>query len=83
MFAGLRIAATLAVVGVVVGELVGGNRGLGYLLTLGEGQANTPMVFVSIVMLTVVGGIAYLAVILVERRLLHYLPAQSVGGHVQ
>ncbi|HEY2535284.1 MAG TPA: ABC transporter permease [Xanthobacteraceae bacterium] len=82
MFAGLRIASTLAVVGVVVGELVGGNQGLGYLLTFGEGQANTPMVFVSIVMLTVVGGITYLAVILVERRVLHYLPARSLGGDI-
>jgi NitT/TauT family transport system permease protein len=80
MFAGLRIGATLAVVGVVVGELVGGNVGLGYLLTFGEGQANTPLVFVSIVMLTVVGAIAYLGVILVERRVLHYLPARAVGG---
>ena len=52
MFAGLRIGSTLAVVGVVVGELVGGNQGLGYLLSFGEGQADTPMVFVSIVMLT-------------------------------
>jgi len=64
-------------VGVVVGELVGGNLGLGYLLTFGEGQANAPMVFVSIVMLTLVGGIAYVAVILVERRVLHYLPARA------
>jgi NitT/TauT family transport system permease protein len=82
MFAGLRIGATLAVVGVVVGELVGGNVGLGYLLTLGEGQGNTPRVFVSIVMLTVVGAIAYLGVILIERRVLHYLPARSVGGNI-
>ncbi len=82
MFAGLRIGSTLAVVGVVVGELVGGNEGLGYLLTFGEGQANTPMVFVSIVMLTLVGGITYLGVILVERRVLHYLPARSVGRNV-
>jgi len=82
MFAGLRIGSTLAVVGVVVGELVGGNVGLGYLLSFGEGQANTPMVFVSIVMLTVVGGIAYLAVIMVERRVLHYLPARSFGGNL-
>lgn len=80
MFAGLRIGATLAVVGVVVGELVGGNVGLGFLLTFGEGQANTPLVFVSIVMLTVVGGIAYLGVILIERRVLHYLPARSMSG---
>ena len=80
LFAGLRIASTLAVVGVVVGELVGGNLGLGYLLAFGEGQANTAMVFVAIVMLTVVGGIAYLAVILVEQRVLHYLPRRALHG---
>jgi NitT/TauT family transport system permease protein len=79
-FAGLRIASTLAVVGVVVGELVGGNEGLGFLLSFGEGQANTAMVFVAIVMLTIVGGIAYLAVILAEHRVLHYLPARGYQG---
>ena len=36
----------------------------------------------SIVMLTVVGGIAYVGVILVERRVLHYLPARAVGGNL-
>jgi NitT/TauT family transport system permease protein len=80
MFAGLRIGSTLAVVGVVVGELVGGNAGLGYLLSFGEGQANTPMVFVAILMLTLVGGIAYLGVILVEGRVLHYMPARAIGA---
>jgi NitT/TauT family transport system permease protein len=80
MFASLRIAATLAVVGVVVGELVGGNSGLGYLLTFGEGQANTPMVFVCIFMLTLIGGIAYLGVIIIEHRVLHYMPARPLGG---
>ncbi|HMK78081.1 MAG TPA: ABC transporter permease [Xanthobacteraceae bacterium] len=80
LFASLRIGATLAVVGVVVGELVGGNSGLGYLLTFGEGQANTPMVFVCILMLTLIGGIAYVVVILIERRVLHYVPARPLGG---
>ena len=79
LFAGLRIGSTLAVVGVVVGELVGGNSGLGFLLAFGEGQANTPMVFVAIIMLTVIGSIAYLGVILVERRVLHYMPKRSLG----
>jgi NitT/TauT family transport system permease protein len=77
LFAGLRIGSTLAVVGVVVGEFVGGNLGLGFLLTFGEGQANTPMVFVSIVLLTVIGSLAYLAVVLTEQRVLHYLPARD------
>ena len=80
LFAGLRIGSTLAVVGVVVGELVGGNMGLGYLLSFGEGQANTAMVFVAIVMLTLVGGIAYLLVILIEQRVLHYLPKRTMGS---
>ena len=79
LFAGLRIGSTLAVIGVVVGELVGGNIGLGYLLVFGEGQANTAMVFVVIIMLTLIGIIAYVAVILLERRVLHYMPRRKLG----
>ena len=74
LFSGLRIGATLAVIGVVVGELVGGNLGLGYLLVFGEGQGNTAMVFVTIIALTLIGIVAYGAVIFVERRVLHYIP---------
>ena len=74
LFSGLRIASTLAVIGVVVGELVGGNMGLGYLLVFFEGQGNTAAVFVVIAGLTVIGVIAYYAVVLAEARVLHYLP---------
>ena len=80
LFSGLRIAATLAVIGVVVGELVGGNSGLGYLLVYGQGQANTPMVFVVILLLTLIGLIAYVAVVLVEARVLHYLPRRELAA---
>jgi NitT/TauT family transport system permease protein len=79
LFSGLRIASTLAVIGVVVGEMVGGNSGLGYLLVFGEGQANTAMVFVTIILLTVIGIVAYLAVIAGERLVLHYMPKRSNG----
>src|SRR5579864_4772782 len=79
LFAGLRIGSTLAVIGVVVGELVGGNVGLGYLLTYGEGAADTPMVFVSIIFLTLIGIAAYLGVIALERRVLHYIPAREAA----
>ncbi len=74
LFSGLRIASTLAVIGVVVGELVGGNMGLGYLLVFGEGQGNTAMVFVTIIMLTLIGIAAYGLVVVAEARVLHYLP---------
>lgn len=75
LFSGLRIASTLAVIGVVVGELVGGNIGLGYMLVFFEGQGNTAAVFVVIAALTVIGIVAYYAVVLAERRVLHYLPS--------
>jgi len=73
LFAGLRIGATLAVIGVTVGELVGGNTGLGFLITYGEGQANTAMVFNAIGMLTIIGIAMYIAVARIEARVLHYL----------
>ncbi len=76
LFSGLRIASTLAVIGVVVGELVGGNMGLGYLLVFFEGEGNTAGVFVVIGALTLIGIVAYYAVVISERKVLHYL--QSV-----
>ncbi|WP_156811413.1 MULTISPECIES: ABC transporter permease [Cupriavidus] len=79
LFSGLRIASTLAVIGVTVGELVGGNQGLGFLLVDGEGQGNTAAVFVSIAALTLIGVVAYAAVVWAERRLLHYLPRAAVS----
>jgi NitT/TauT family transport system permease protein len=74
LMAGLRIGATLAVIGVTVGELVGGETGLGYLITYGEGQANTAMVFDAIFLLTVIGVAMYWVVAAIEARALHYIP---------
>ena len=71
--------ATLAVIGITVGELVGGEIGLGYLISFGQGQANTSMVFDAIGLLTVIGVIMYWAVTSVENRILHYLP-RAVGA---
>jgi NitT/TauT family transport system permease protein len=79
LFSGLRIGSTLAVIGVTVGELVGGiNRGLGFLLLSGE-TMGAPLVFLAIIMLTIIGIIAYCIVILVERRVLHYMPRRQFG----
>ena len=60
--------------------MVGGNSGVGFLLSFGEGQANTPMVFVAIILLTLIGGLVYFLVAAIERRVLHYMPAPVFGG---
>jgi NitT/TauT family transport system permease protein len=74
LMAGLRISSTLAVIGVTVGELVGGNTGLGFLISYGGGQANAAMVFNAIVLLTIIGIILYSVLAWAEERLLHYIP---------
>lgn len=77
LMAGLRIASTLAVIGVTVGELVGGNTGLGFLISYGGGQANAAMVFNAIVLLTVIGIVLYSVLAWAEERLLHYIPKKE------
>ncbi len=80
LFAGLRIGATLAVIGVTVGEFAGGNTGVGYLIVLTAGAAETAKVFGAIIVLTIIGIIAYWLVILAERRVLHYMPSRGLEG---
>jgi len=80
LFSGLRIGSTLAVIGVTVGELVGGNRGLGFLLVTGEGQGNAALVYLTIILLTLIGIVAYCGVIFAERRILHYMPRRDFGN---
>jgi NitT/TauT family transport system permease protein len=67
VFGGLKISITLAVVGAVVGEFVGGDAGLGYLLMVANGSMDTPLLFASIVGLTVLGVALYLLVEFAER----------------
>ena len=55
IFAGLKVAMTLAVVGAIVGEFVGASEGLGYLLMFGTAQMQTPLVFAAIVFLIIIG----------------------------
>jgi NitT/TauT family transport system permease protein len=67
VFGGLKISITLAVVGAVVGEFVGGDAGLGYLLMVANGSMDTQLLFAGIVALTVLGVVLFLLVELAER----------------
>ena len=68
IFAGARVAATLAVVGVIVGEWLGGSEGLGVLLNLARGSLfDTPLLFAALLQIAILGVTAYGAVILAER----------------
>jgi NitT/TauT family transport system permease protein len=72
LLGGLRIGATLSVIGAVVGEFVGSDRGLGFLVNVGRGRYDTAMVFVAIITLILMALMLYGLAVLVEKRLLRW-----------
>ena len=59
---GLKIGVTLSVIGAVVGEFVGADRGLGYLINLSKGLFNTPLMFAALIALAGISLVLYLIV---------------------
>lgn len=76
---GLRIGATLSVIGAVVGELVGADMGLGFLINVGRGQYDTALVFVAVFTLVLLALALYGAVAWAGMRLLSW-QEHSQGG---
>ncbi len=70
LLAGLKIGATLAVIGAVIGEFVGADRGLGFLINLAQGLLDTPLMFVALFTLAAIALGLYGLVSLLERHLL-------------
>jgi len=67
---GMRVGVTLAVVGAIVGEWAGAEKGLGVLINLARGSMfDIPLMFATLLTIALVGIALYLAVVLVERRL--------------
>jgi len=72
LLGGLRIGATLSVIGAIVGELVDAKEGLGFLLKLGDFQYDTSMVFVAVITLVALALALYGIVTLLEKRFLKW-----------
>jgi NitT/TauT family transport system permease protein len=72
LLGGLKVGATLAVIGAVVGEFVASSEGLGYLLKQGQQLYDTPLIFVGIGTLMVLAQALYGVVALAERILLRW-----------
>ncbi len=77
IFGGLKISVTLAVVGAVVGEFVGGDAGLGYLLMVANGNMDTALLFADLTLLTALGVAFFMLVELAERLA---IPRHARGG---
>ncbi|MGK5740059.1 ABC transporter permease [Micromonospora sp. URMC 103] len=66
LFAGLKVAATMAVTGAVVGEFVGANEGLGYVILQANGNLDTPMLFAGLLIMSLLGVVLFVIVELIE-----------------
>ncbi|OGO04422.1 MAG: ABC transporter permease [Chloroflexi bacterium RBG_13_56_8] len=71
-FGGLKVGVTLSVIGAVVGEFVGADRGLGFLVNLARGIFDTPLMFVALFTLMFIALALYLMVSALERWLLKW-----------
>jgi ABC-type nitrate/sulfonate/bicarbonate transport system permease component len=67
LFSGLKIAATVSVIGAVFGEWAGADEGLGRLVLLGNNQLQTPRVYAGIVLLTLMAVALFALAALAER----------------
>jgi NitT/TauT family transport system permease protein len=79
LIGGLKISATLAVIGAVVGEFVSANAGLGFLINLARSQYDTPLVIVAVLTLTVIARLLFTLVSVSETYLLRW-QRQSISN---
>ena len=66
IFSGLKIAITFAMIGVIVGEFITAQSGLGYMILFAASQAEMPLIFASITLLCVIGLALYGLVVAAE-----------------
>ena len=74
IFVGLKIAITFAVIGGVIGEFVGSDQGLGYLILISTSQSRTPLAFGALLLLTIMSIVLYYAVEFIERLVVPWAP---------
>jgi NitT/TauT family transport system permease protein len=69
IFSGMKVAAVLSVAGAVVGEFLGSDRGLGYLMLQVQVTLDTAAMFMAVILITLIGVVLYGLVLVLERAL--------------
>ncbi len=67
LFSGMRVAAVLAIAGTVVGEFIGSEAGLGFVMMAAQGTLDTPAMVMALILITLVGVAIYAMVVGLER----------------
>ncbi|MXX93559.1 MAG: ABC transporter permease [Chloroflexi bacterium] len=81
LFAGLKVAAVVSVIGAVIGEWIGASAGLGWLIKTSGSRYQTDKVFAAIFTLSVMASMMFILISLVQARMLrHYHQSDSEGA---
>jgi len=67
-FSGLKVAVTLSVIGALVGEFVGADKGIGYMILIANSDLDAPLLFAAIAVLAAVGYLLFMSVEFIEQR---------------
>lgn len=81
LFAGMKIAIALAVVGAIVGEFVGSDRGLGYVILLANSELRTSLLFAAIFYLAIMGIALFGFIALLEKLLVPWASSEEIEVH--
>jgi NitT/TauT family transport system permease protein len=68
-FASLKVAITLAFIGSVISETVGGNNGIGFLMLSAQARNDAPTTFAGLFAIAIMGVLMYAICALVEKRM--------------
>lgn len=74
LMAGTKIAATLSVIGAIVGEFAGASDGLGYTIQFASTQLDTAQVFAALLLVSILGIVFYYAAEILERSVVPWAP---------
>lgn len=80
IFGGMKVAITLAVIGAIIGEFVGGNSGLGYLIMVANYEVDTALMFSALFLLSALGMLLYGVVAGLERLLIPWSVPEEPGA---
>lgn len=82
-FSAFKVSITLSVIGAVIGEFVGADRGLGYMILIASSQLKTDLAFVCIGLLGIMGMVLFGCVEFLERFFLPWYTPQEREVHAQ
>ncbi|MFP5496356.1 MAG: ABC transporter permease [Gammaproteobacteria bacterium] len=79
-FGGFKLAITFSVIGAVIGEFVGGDHGIGYVIQMASGAQRLDLLFAGLIVLSVMGLVLFYIVEAIERKVCGWHHSQSAAA---